>query len=338
MTTGTDRLKLNPPLGRMPLLQFCSPNELHIDPAYQRDVGSGAAQALIRRLAQHWNWDLCQPLVVARRRDLTERLFVIDGQHRLEAARLRGDIPQLPCVVVEYANTADEAASFVNLNQQRRQLLPIDVFKAAVASGDKEANAIAAALAEAGLSLAPHCNHISWKPAMTFNLPGIQQAWRRCGGKVTRLALTALAQGFGGQVLRYAGTLFPGLVAVCSDETDGGVHTFAADRFERFVAMLRQRSQVDWRQEILQATADDPDLSRQAAAPQVLRAAWAKSADKPVPERPRQVVVRPTAPVRVARRAPPAGPIWCTQCEQRVSATSAASCASPFCKAREAAA
>lgn len=343
MKTGTDRLKLNPPLGRMPVLQFCSPNELRIDPSYQRDVGSGASQTLIRRLAQHWNWDLCQPLVVARRRDLTERLFVIDGQHRLEAARLRGDIPQLPCVVVEYASSADEAASFVNLNQQRRPLSAIDLFKAAVASGDKEATEISEAMAEAGLSLAPHCNHVAWKPGMTFNIPGIQAAWRRSGGKVTRRALTALAQGFEGQVLRYAGTLFPGIVAVCNDEMVEA-RPFDGERFEKFTTMLWLRSQVDWRTAIMQATADDPDLSRQAAALKVLRAAWARSGAEPLPIAARSpaplpiAAPRPMAPVRVGRLASPAEPTWCTQCEQRVSAARAASCASPFCKAREAAA
>jgi hypothetical protein len=80
---------------------------------------------------------------------------VIDGQHRLAAARIRGDIDHLPAVVGSYASTADEAASFVHLNQQRRPLGKLDLFKAAVASGDTEATEIVAALDAAGLSVAP---------------------------------------------------------------------------------------------------------------------------------------------------------------------------------------
>jgi hypothetical protein len=64
---ATDRIKMNPPLGRMPVLQNLLPAELQIDASYQRSLDASNSQSLIRRMAQHWNWDLCQPLVVARR-------------------------------------------------------------------------------------------------------------------------------------------------------------------------------------------------------------------------------------------------------------------------------
>ena len=67
--SATSRLKVNAPLGRMPVLQFMGPCELQIDAAYQRSIESGESKTLIRKIAQHWNWDLCQPLVVARRPD-----------------------------------------------------------------------------------------------------------------------------------------------------------------------------------------------------------------------------------------------------------------------------
>ena len=58
---ATSRLKVNPPLGRMPVLQFMAPGELRIDASYQRSIESGDSKTLIRKIAQHWNWDLCQP-------------------------------------------------------------------------------------------------------------------------------------------------------------------------------------------------------------------------------------------------------------------------------------
>ena len=216
---ATDRLKINPPLGRMPALQNLLPAELQIDAAYQRSLDTGPSQTLVRRIAQHWNWDLCQPLVVARRTN--GDLFVIDGQHRQAAARLRRDIAQLPCVVVQYSSSADEAASFVHLNQQRRPLGKLDLFKAALASGDSETLRIMAALREAGLSVAPHQNYISWKPGMVSNIGGIEACWRRYGPRVTKLALQALAEALADQVLRYAGTVFPGIVAVVNDVPGG---------------------------------------------------------------------------------------------------------------------
>ena len=204
---ATARLKVNPPLGRMPALQNLLTSELGIDPQYQRSIETGPSQSLIRKIAQHWNWDLCQPLVVAARP--TGEMMVIDGQHRLAAARLRGDIDQLPCVVVRYASAADEAASFVHLNQQRRPLSKLDVFKAAVASEDPEACAILAAMEAAGLSVAPHVNCTAWKPGMVSNIGGIEAAWRKYGSAIAAKALWVLAASYPGEVLQYAGTIFP---------------------------------------------------------------------------------------------------------------------------------
>ena len=134
---ATAKLKVNPPLGSLPVLQYCSPDQLSIDESYQRSLESENSRTLIRKIAMYWDWGLCQPLFVARRSD--GKLYVVDGQHRLAAAKLRGDIWQLPCVVTHFDSAADEAASFVALNQQRRPLTQVELFKAALSAGDEEA-------------------------------------------------------------------------------------------------------------------------------------------------------------------------------------------------------
>jgi hypothetical protein len=324
---ATSRLKANPPLGRMPTLQFVLPGELAVDSLYQRSIEGGDSQALIRRIAQHWNWDLCQPLVVSRRN--TGELFVIDGQHRLEAAKLRGDIPQLPCVIVAYSNTADEAASFVHLNQQRRPLTKLDIFKAAVASEDPEACAIMEAIAYAGLSIASHSNFTAWKPGQISNVGGIEASWRRHGPKATGYALRALQLGFDGQVLRYAGTIFPGIAGVCADETRKG--EFDPQRFERFVTMLALREQTQWRGDIMRAKADNPLFKFQAASLKVVLDAWSRANG----DQPRQAVpvsAAPPAPVKPLQEFP--GFRWCDQCDMRVTHSQAAGCRSRFCSLR----
>lgn len=336
---ATSRLKVNPPLGVLPALQYLLPAQLAVDPAYQRSIEGGDSQALIRKIAMFWNWDLCQPLVVARRED--GGLYVIDGQHRLEAARLRGDIAQLPAVVVQYASAADEAASFVHLNQQRRPLTRIDLFKAAVASGDGEACAIVAALAEVGLTVAPHGNFVSWKPGMISNIGGIESAWRRHGAGVTTTALRVLAQAFAGQVLQYAGTLFPGIAAVCADEMKRT--SFAHDRFERFVLMIGKRRQIDWRGDVLRAKVADPNLNFIKSSEVVLRAAWDRANGvEPVP-----LIVAASMPqasggggARPAVVPSPvaletfAGKRWCDQCEMNVTHAQGAGCKSRWCSLR----
>ena len=310
--------KFKPARGRMPTLQFCRPIELHIDPSYQRDTSNGASQAMIRKIAAGWDWDLCQPLVVARRQSLVEQLFVIDGQHRLAAARLRGDIDQLPCVIVAYDSAAQEAASFVTLNQQRRPLNALELFKAALASGDSEAVEIHEAMAGAGLTVAPHLNHAFWKPGMVSNIGGIQRGWRKSGPKPTEAAMRALAQAFGGQVLQYAGTIFPGIVAVCADEY--AAHgTFDMERNERFQTMLARKSQGDWRTAIVRAQAEDVALDFRTSAELVMRRAWiAETGDK-------------VCTVKFE------GKRFCQQCEIMVAHSQATSCKSRFCSFKEAA-
>lgn len=313
---ATSRLKVNPPLGMMPALQYAPPSILQVDQSYQRSLENKSSQTLIRKIAQYWNWDLCQPLVVARRHGGS--LFVIDGQHRLEAAKLRGDIQQLPCVIVEYASSADEAASFVHLNQQRRPLSTVDVFKAAVASLDPEAVALSDAMADAGLTLAGHSNYISWKPGMVANIGGLQQCWRERGRKVTSEAMTVLAQAFPGAVLQYGGTIFPGIAAVVHRGQD-------YDR-ARLLEILGRHPQVEWRNAMLRHIGANPEVKKRDAMVQVLMAAW-RGQELPKGETP--------APVFAVAQGD--GRIWCDQCDRAVTTAFADACRSRFCSLRKAA-
>lgn len=323
---STDRVKLNPPLGRMPALQFILPSELAVDDSYQRSVTGGDSQALIKRIAQHWNWDLCQPLVVSRRVG-SGALFVIDGQHRLAAAQLRGDIAQLPCVIVEYASAADEAASFVQLNQLRRPLSRLDVFRAAVASGDQVALGIVDALAAFELKLARHGNVAAMGPGEVASIGSIEATWRKQGEGVAYTAIGVVAGAFGDQVLRYVGTIWPGIVGVCETEIarPGG---FTEAKFQQFCAMLKARPQDKWRSLVLTLRAEHPELGMNRAAARVVQLAWDTclyQTGAPVPTE------SSLAPVQIGKAG------WCEQCEARVTAEAAGACASKFCKMKVAA-
>jgi hypothetical protein len=271
------RLKHNPPLGRMPVLQFVMPTELNIDPAYQRDLAGGGSQSLIRKIAQHWNWDLCQPLMVARRIDQGDALYVIDGQHRLEAAKQRGDIAQLPCFIVSHASVAEEAASFVHLNQERQRLTALDIFKAAKESGDPTACAIADAMAGAGLSFAPHSNPKRWRPGMVNNIAGIRSAWQKHGADASSLALMVLGAAYPGQVLRYGGTIFTGVVAICADElAKDAALTASSELVTMMIEMVGEVDQARWRSDVALLRAAEPGLGFAEAPARVFRDAWAE--------------------------------------------------------------
>lgn len=266
---ATSRLKVNPPLGARPTLEWCRITDLSIDPAYQRSIQAANSQALIRRIAQFWDWNLCQPLAVARR--VFGPLKVVDGQHRLAAARLRGDIDQLPCVIVAYANAGDEAAAFVALNQQRRPLTKLDLFKAALAAGDIEAAAVNKAITDAGLRLATSTNLDTIARGSISNIGGVLRYWRRSGEATVRAALASLAQAWRDEVLRYAGTVFPGLAAVVADELRLRAAPDAV--VGELAALAGARSQAEWRKNIHAAVADAGG-SRREAAELVFRRAW----------------------------------------------------------------
>lgn len=272
---ATSRPKCNPIAGTLPVLQYCPIEQLQIDPGYQRSLELGASVTLIRRIAIYWDWGLCQPLYVARRAD--GGLYVVDGQHRLAAARLRGDIWQLPCVVREFASAADEAASFVALNQERRPLTKLDLFRAAIAAGDQEAGIIVDALARAGLSLASNTNNQAMKPGQLANVGGLQAALRGKGLEAFDVALILLAEGFTGQVLRFAGTLFPGIAAIAAAELARTPELLGREGriLDTMIDCVAAASQEEWVTDIARRqAAEGATFSRREAAVLVFTEAW----------------------------------------------------------------
>jgi hypothetical protein len=316
---ATSRLKVNPVLGSPPTLEWRPVGELLIDPAYQRAIDTGPSQTLIRRIAMFWDWGLCQPLAVSRRPD--GALTIVDGQHRAEAAKLRGDVPHLPCVITSYASAGDEAAAFVALNQQRRPLQALDLFKAAVAAEDKEALLILDCITAAGLSLAPHSNYTCWKPGMVANISSIQRFYRRANEAALRIALNAMAKSWPGEVLQYAGSVFCGFAAVALDEVRlrGNPDEVVSD----LARIAGSRSQAEWRVAARAAFNEAGGVSLRDGAEWVFRQAWRARHNAPA-----------TLPRPTAEPQPPSASIWCTQCDQRVSGAKANACASPFCAAK----
>lgn len=268
---ATSRLKVNPALGSPPTLEWRAIGELLIDETYQREISTGASQTLIRKIAMFWDWGLCQPLAVSRRPD--GKLLIVDGQHRASAAKLRGDIPHLPCVITSYANAGDEAAAFVALNRQRRPLSGLDIFKAALAAEDMEASQIALALEDAGLRIATTTNLGTIPPGAVSNVRGLQSCYRAHGLPILTAALDVLAQSYKGEVLRYAGSIFPGLEAIVADEIALDANFAEGERFALMTEMVRGATQQEWYREVSAKTAEVP--TRRAAAAALFRSAWA---------------------------------------------------------------
>lgn len=223
--------------GMPPSIENRNPAELNLDDSYQRSTDNGASQALIRKIAHGWDWRMCLPLVVSKRDDGT--LWVIDGQHRLAAAKLRGDIPFLPCCVAVYGSVADEAAMFVAMNRTRKAMNRLDDFHAAIASGDSEALEIAKLITDAGFTVSRRTGSQSWVPGEVAFTSAIAKVLRKHGAKVCADALKTMQEAFPDEVLNAGASMFTALTKLAINPPDGFDH----DRL--FRALLR-RNQKEW--------------------------------------------------------------------------------------------
>jgi hypothetical protein len=180
---------------------------------------------------------MCLPLVVSKRDDGS--LWVIDGQHRLAAAKLRGDIPFLPCCVGVFGSVADEAAMFVAMNRARKPMNRLDDFHAALAASDAEAIEIQDLVSEAGLTISRNTSSTAWKPGEIAFTASIASTLRKHGRQIASAALTNIAEAFSGQRVVHSGSIFLGLVKVLVSPPVG----FDPDRM--FQALMRYSAE-DW--------------------------------------------------------------------------------------------
>lgn len=204
MSAGTKakpamRTPFPPPLGRLPSIEWVPIAELELDESYQRSVETGASRKLIAGIANRWDWDLLDVLKVSRRPD--DRKFVIDGQHRKAAAVMRGDIPQLPCVLKRCSGPEEEARLFVAANRGRKAMSGLDDFRAAVGSGEPEALTIARLVAAAGLNIPRHYVASLAPPGALPAVAGLRTILRRRGEDLLGNALALLGEAFPDEVL-----------------------------------------------------------------------------------------------------------------------------------------
>lgn len=95
---------------------------------YQRPL-----QRHVRTIAKNWNDDKCDPLMVNYRTD--GYFYLIDGQHRYEAARMRG-LESLVCCVFVGLTLKEEADLFTEQNEGTKKLSPFDTYKANLCRGE----------------------------------------------------------------------------------------------------------------------------------------------------------------------------------------------------------
>ena len=155
----------SPIKGTAPKVSWISCQDLKIDPGYQRIIEGRKSQSLINAIAQDWDWRLCGPIMVSYRKDANDEFqyFVIDGQHRLYAAKKRGDITELPCVISTYVSYEEEAMAFVSINSARRSVTALDRYHARIAAKEKLALQIQETVTSCDLTVTRHNDAEHWQ-------------------------------------------------------------------------------------------------------------------------------------------------------------------------------
>lgn len=136
--------------GPLPELAWLPVSHLIIDPSYQRTLESRRSQKLIRNLVKEFKWAAFQAILAVKAG--TGTWVVIDGQHRVEAARRRG-FAHVPAVVVEAASVEEQALAFIKTNLDRVAINQFQLHHARIAAKDPLAAKIGRLCTEANLSI-----------------------------------------------------------------------------------------------------------------------------------------------------------------------------------------
>lgn len=131
MDTHSDLLSKVGSAGTIEIVEI---DELHIDPAYQRDL----SRDLVDKIKEGWDPAAAGPIVVSRRPN--GDLFIVNGQHRTAAAKELGMKGMLAQVV--NGLTAREEAELRLMGNTRRTDTAQERFRAQVAAGHPESLAI----------------------------------------------------------------------------------------------------------------------------------------------------------------------------------------------------
>ncbi|MCA1368092.1 ParB N-terminal domain-containing protein [Bradyrhizobium sp. BRP14] len=147
--------------GAAPILQWIDIDRLVVDDSYQRDLKRQNWTA-IRRIAAAFRWSMFSPVFVAPVEG--GAYAIIDGQHRTHAAAMCG-FSQVPCQIVQMTRT-EQAAAFAAVNGKVTQVTVWQLFKAALAAGEKWAVSAQEIAKEGG------CRILTYAKAATEKKPG----------------------------------------------------------------------------------------------------------------------------------------------------------------------
>lgn len=156
--------------GSLPVLDWIDKGLITVDPLYQRPLDTARVQTILKAFA----WRSFGALVLVPQVDGT--FHATDGQHRLEAAKLHPKITAVPGIIVQAKGVASEASIFVDINKNRKNVSPLELFFAGLAAGDKDAADTLKAAQRAGIRIPKYPG--TYKPRDCVSVAAIQSLVR----------------------------------------------------------------------------------------------------------------------------------------------------------------
>jgi hypothetical protein len=131
-------------------LQMVDPKKVVVDHRYQRDE----KQSLINAISANPKWELFGVLVLFEREGKPGNYYCADGQQRLRGVMGAEQPPEkAPAVVFTVPALRDEAAIYVQINEFRKALRPLEKHLGKVVAKDAAALSVEKAVLAAGFSI-----------------------------------------------------------------------------------------------------------------------------------------------------------------------------------------
>lgn len=111
-------------VGRIPKNVRINKNKLKVDTRkYQR----AKYERLVDKITREFSWNAFGALVVNLRKDGS--MWVLDGGHRLGAAKDRDEVTTVPCALVCGLTLEEESEAFIQINKQRKAMQGLETWK-----------------------------------------------------------------------------------------------------------------------------------------------------------------------------------------------------------------
>ena len=174
-------------IGVRPDLLWVDVDLIKVDASYQREENETHVHSILK----NFNWRYFQPVTLAHRPD--DSFLVVDGQHRVAAAKMHPAITKIPALIFNSDGEAkDEAMTFVEINGKRKGITPIEKFHAKLAAGDVDALALKNSMDKLDCFVAEYKGHKG--PNVTNAVVACTKAVKRCGAKNFEAAIRTLRQ------------------------------------------------------------------------------------------------------------------------------------------------